>query len=106
MEVLLRNDCGTLQAKLTKPDFVKPVRAVLLSDNSIVGPLVIGENGVDGFTFANLAPGTYKLYAFDSLDGLEYANPDAMKSFSATEVTVGPKQTITVTVDVISRTGT
>jgi hypothetical protein len=29
----------------------------------------------------NLAPGEYRVFAFDRIDGLEYANPEAMRPY-------------------------
>jgi hypothetical protein len=52
-----------------------------------------------------MAPGNYKVYAFDSVKDLEYANPDAMKVYSslATDVTLEPSGTATTNVTLIKR---
>jgi hypothetical protein len=38
--------------------------------------------------YGGLAPGDYKVYVFDSIDGLEYANPDVLSRYNAKAVRV------------------
>ena len=50
-----------------------------------------------------LAPGDYRVYAFDSIENLEYANPEALRAFAgqSQEVTLEPNGQTTVTVEAI-----
>ncbi|HSM84806.1 MAG TPA: hypothetical protein VLT16_01585, partial [Candidatus Limnocylindrales bacterium] len=52
---------------------------------------------------APLAPGEYKVFAFDSIDGLDYTNPEAIAPYasSAAHVTVSANGNTSVTVDLV-----
>jgi hypothetical protein len=52
--------------------------------------------------FDGLAPGDYSVIALDSTDGIEYTNPESLALYmgSATHVTLGPKQSSSITVQV------
>ena len=45
-------------------------------------------NPQGSFEQSGLAPGSYRIYAFDRLDGIEYTNPEAMKAYGAHAETV------------------
>jgi hypothetical protein len=55
------------------------------------------------FQFANLAPGEYKIFAFDSTWRLEYKNPDILGQYAsrAASVTLSTNSKAKVTVDLI-----
>ncbi|MGA7410821.1 MAG: carboxypeptidase-like regulatory domain-containing protein [Bryobacteraceae bacterium] len=50
-----------------------------------------------------LAPGDYRIYAFDSIDNLEYANPEVLRAFAeqSQQVTLEPNGQTTVTLELI-----
>jgi hypothetical protein len=52
-----------------------------------------------------LTPGAYEVYAFDTVDDLEYANSEAMRSFSSQTVTLGANQTTQLKVKLTHRKG-
>ena len=52
------------------------------------------------FSFVGLAPGDYKLLAFDSLDGLEYRNPEALSPYLSRAVSIALQANETVSVNV------
>jgi hypothetical protein len=56
------------------------------------------------FGFIAVAPGDYKLLGFDSVDGLEFRNPDVVAPYlsRAVRVTVQPHEQATATVERIS----
>lgn len=56
-------------------------------------------------TVTGLAPGDYYVWAFDTLDALEYRNPDVLSHLesSATRVTLSPGAKTTVELDLIHR---
>ena len=58
-----------------------------------------------GFELRNLAPGSYSILAFDSLDDLEYFNPDALEPYLShtAHVDVSAGQESTVTMELIRR---
>jgi hypothetical protein len=59
-----------------------------------------GEIGLGTF-----APGEYQVFAFDSVDSLEYTNPEVLREYSAkaVHVTLRANQKSSVTVDLIRR---
>ncbi|MDQ2776912.1 MAG: carboxypeptidase-like regulatory domain-containing protein [Acidobacteriota bacterium] len=103
VEVVLRQDCATIQVRLNRPARSKSVSVLLLSDNPIFDPRVVNMTGEGPVNLPNLSPGNYRLYAFDDVANLEYGNPDAMRSFTAKELTLDPKQSAEVTLDVTER---
>ena len=59
----------------------KSISVLLVPDTeSFVAPYRGFETG-GKWTFRNLAPGEYSLYAFRDLDEIEYRNPEAMRKF-------------------------
>lgn len=83
VEFLLRDDgaavTGTVRAAnpetatvLIVPDFA-PMQT----------PMVLNPDHSGHFSAANLAPGSYKIYAFDSVEQLEYANPLVLRQYDA-----------------------
>jgi hypothetical protein len=60
-------------------------------------------DGGNQLTVSGLAPGDYRVYAFDSLENLEYANPEAMRAFAAQsqQVTLEPNGSTNVTLELI-----
>jgi hypothetical protein len=56
------------------------------------------------FVFIGFAPGDYKLLAFDSVDGLEFRNPDVLAPYlsKAVRVALQPHEQATATVERIS----
>ncbi len=60
-------------------------------------------DGGNQLTVSGLAPGDYRVYAFDSVENLEYANPEAMRAFAAQsqQVTLEPNGSTNVTLELI-----
>jgi hypothetical protein len=56
------------------------------------------------FMFTGLAPGDYKVLAFDSVDGLEFRNPEVMISYlsKAIQVTLQPNELANINIERIS----
>lgn len=104
IDVTLRSDCGSISATLPyNADHPTISSVILVSDSSLRDPLVYRAGGGNTARFQNLTPGTYRLYAFDDLSDLEYANPEALRGFSAQAVTVGPNEKSNVQLDLIMR---
>jgi hypothetical protein len=49
-----------------------------------------------------LSPGTYRVYAFKTLDGLEYSNPAALSQFSGQTVILEADKKTEITLDVVN----
>jgi hypothetical protein len=62
-------------------------------------------NERSGFRIYTLAPGEYLLYAFDSVDGLEYSNREALDAYAsrATRVSVSANSSANTTLALIKR---
>ena len=103
LELTLRNDGGTLNATVEGGKSSGPGMALLVParGRSTPRPLPFyipdsarpGQINGDG-----LAPGEYLLYAFDNPEGVEYSNPEVLRSYSsqAVPVTISPGQTTKV----------
>ncbi len=50
-----------------------------------------------------LSPGTYRVYAFETLDGLEYENPAALSQFSGLTVTLEADKKSEISLDIVNR---
>ena len=104
IEVVLRDDPGTLsiQVRAQKPGqetvvlvFPDPVTS---AETEMTSSSRSGEAA--GF---QVAPGTYKIFAFDPADGVDYSNFDTLTKYlsQAASVTVGAEENASVVVDVI-----
>jgi hypothetical protein len=49
-----------------------------------------------------LPPGTYRVYAFKNLDGLEYENPDMLRRFSGRTVVLEADKRTKIALDVVN----
>ncbi len=103
VEVNVGTDCGSLQVKVNKPNEIDPAIVVLVPDDPLLAPFEMQTNGPGPFAFNVLKPGAYRLYAFDTTGGLEYTNPEVMRSFKATEASLTANQNQSITLDVIVR---
>jgi hypothetical protein len=108
MELLLRNDSGTvrLSVKSSQPQSGGTALLVPVRGRGAARVLPFEtqeENAGDTWTSMSLAPGEYMVYAFDNIDGIEYANPEALRPYAsqATAVTVSPGETAKVTAQLI-----
>jgi hypothetical protein len=109
IEVVLRDDCAALEVS-TNPDDSAVVFVVVVPDYAPQNPITGAVSTVMNSThiklnFNRLAPGTYNVFAFDRLDGLEYTNPDALREYAskATQVSLQPNESRSIKVDVIQR---
>ena len=105
--VNLRNDCGSISTTLRSADRLAMATMLVTSDSltyeSNPMPVQIGQQG--GFELGALSPGTYRVYGFDDASDLEFADPEVMRNYRGTEVTIVPHQRATINVDVVRRVG-
>ncbi len=105
LDVVLRDDGASLTITVRGFENAVDHGAVVVivpQRASKVRPYVL--NGITNtYTATGLAPGEYLVYAFDRVDGLEYANPDVIAPYASqsAHVTVGPGQKQQVIVDPI-----
>lgn len=105
IEIVLRDDLAALTGTVLSKG--QPAQGVVIfaPDSSAQPPtaFVVGPTGK--FETRNLPPGEYRVFAFDRVDGLEYANSEAMRSFSAAAqlVRLAPNSEATITLELQTR---
>ncbi|MBV8866800.1 MAG: hypothetical protein JO210_15505, partial [Acidobacteriaceae bacterium] len=76
---------------------------LLTSETSFLEPQILGFQGNQSMTVSNLSPGSYRLYAISDLDGLEYANPQAMREIPSEIVNLEPNGKTAIAITVLNR---
>jgi Carboxypeptidase regulatory-like domain len=104
IEVLLRDGGGSVRVHVQSDSPAAQGRIFLLPEFApSLAPvdLDIGESGER--EYGNLAPGEYKVLAFDSVNDLEYGNREVLEKYSSKggRVTVAAHTTSNVTVELI-----
>jgi hypothetical protein len=104
IEIVLRDDGGSISGSVMSDN--NPASALVLvvpERGSILPPQWANERS--GFHTQMLAPGDYSLFAFDSMDGLEYTNREALDAYTAraTRVSVSVNSSANVTLTLIKR---
>jgi len=84
IEIVLRDDSSALKGVVLSKGQPAQGIVVLTSDSSAQGTITLAVTPTGQFERKDLPPGDYRAIAFDRIDGLEYANPEAMRAFSAT----------------------
>ncbi len=98
--VTMRNDCATLSLHVNGN--AASATVLILPEDGLLQPIQTALFG--GATSVQpLSPGTYHVYAFSDIGGLEYANPQAMRDFAGQTIELSPNQKSEVTLDVIER---
>ncbi len=89
IEITLRDDGGAVKIHVNSSQPPVKAWAVLAPEFAPrQTPVLLNvEPGTDRL-YGGLAPGDYKVYVFDSTDGLEYANPDVLSRYNAKAVRV------------------
>ena len=105
LEIVVRDD-GTMLMGSLRADG-EPVRGnvLLIPEQASLAQAKLTMAAPTGeFGFISVAPGDYKLLGFDTVDGLEFRNPDMLAPYlsRAVRVTVQPHEQATATVERIS----
>ena len=104
IEVVLRDDSATLRVHVSaeKPG-QQSIVLVFPDDALFPEPQMMSSTANSEIQTGPLAPGRYRIFAFDSIDGLDYANPDFMARYEprSASVTVAANESASVSVDVI-----
>jgi hypothetical protein len=106
MEIVLRDDSAALYGTVQSAEDEGQTAAVLVvPDYAPLDPKMIVSDDRGEFQLDGLAPGGYKVFAFDHVDGLEYSNPGALDPYlaKAAQVSLQPNEKTTVRVDLIQR---
>lgn len=104
IEVVLRDDPATLAGTVDSADPIEGHAMVLIVPEGApqaIKTAYVSSNGQ--FSMSGLAPGDYKIFAFDHLDGLEYTNPDVLREYAskAAEISLQPNENATLKVDLV-----
>ena len=86
--IVLRDDGGSIEGDVSNADGQPVAGSVMVLRNGRV--TLIASSG--HFKLQNLAPGDYTAYAWDDSSQVEYANPEWMRRFSGTSVTIAAGQ--------------
>ena len=87
IEVTVRDDPASLSGTARCEDTQCWV-LIVPDGTAAVQPRTAFVNPQGSFQQMGLAPGSYRVYAIDRMDGIEYSNPDAMKAYGAHAETV------------------
>lgn len=100
IDVVVRDDAPTLSGTANCGD-VQCWILVVPEDSKSLPARQAAVNRLGTFQVNSLAPGSYRVYAFDRIDGIEYTNPDAMKTYSshAEDVVLSAGQKAQVTLE-------
>jgi hypothetical protein len=103
ISVSLRNDCATLTGVVHSESKTVGALALLVPNSSNAEPQVAPVESDQRFTFSNLTPGDYHVWAFSSIVGLEYANPDKLREYRSERIDLAPGQKSSINVDLVLR---
>jgi hypothetical protein len=89
IEIVMRDDSATLNVGLHADNPLQRTTILVAADFAPFQPpkmqVVLGSGPI---TISELAPGAYKVFAFDSVDQIEYTKPEALAQYAAKAVPV------------------
>lgn len=103
IEVVVRDDPATLRVVVDADPTEQQTVVVAIRDgvlSAISSPIINTGNGIRSMT---VAPGTYKVFAFDFYENIDFADPEALARYTsqAASVTVSANENGSVVVNVI-----
>lgn len=113
LTISLRSDCATLTAKIAPGEQQTSGFLLVVPSSSFGNPKVVpiatqsslsGAGAVPDSSLL-LSPGFYQVFAFSSLEGLEYANPEALRGYPSESITLDPAQKAELTLKLSERKG-
>ena len=102
LSINLRSDCSTLSVKLPSSEKETSGFLLVVPSSSTTEPKIV-QIGTANSASLMLSPGSYQVFAFDNLEGLEYANPEALRQYSGQSISVDPGQKLELTVELTER---
>jgi hypothetical protein len=105
IEIVLRDDFAMVSGTVSLDGQPVQGTVLLIPEANPRGALAFPANPDGRFQRDDLPPGDYKAIAFDRVDGLEYANSEAMRAYSAWEqpLHVSPNGQATVQLELQKR---
>ncbi len=101
IQIIASTNC----AQLTMNTNTKGQRVLIVTSSNPVFEPIEWQINADSVKIKTLADGDYRVYAFDDVSNLEYANPDAMRDFKGEDVHLEAGQKASVQLEVNVRTG-
>lgn len=102
IEVTLRDDTSEIKLRVRADSPANSGWAVLVPDAPGRDPVVVDVNASADRNYA-VPPGRYKVFAFNSMEGIEPADPESFDRYAdkATSITLSANGNVTVSVDVL-----
>jgi hypothetical protein len=104
ISVKIGKHCATLTILLPKRE-TSPPKILLVPDSLPFQPIIVLSAAVDlpyVYDPWPLPPGAYRVYAFKTLDGLEYENPAVLSRFSGRTVVLEADKKARIALDVVN----
>jgi hypothetical protein len=104
LEVVLRDDGARLSGSVHSDNQAAAGAVLLIPEQGSLNQAKLTQSGPAGqFQFESLAPGDYRLFAFDTVEGLEFRNPEVLASYlsRAVRVTLSPNEQARASVELI-----
>jgi hypothetical protein len=104
IEVVVRDDSAMLKLTVHREKPGQQATVLVFPDGALLPASNFVMNNPSGeVPFGPVAPGAYKVFAFDSLEGIDYAEPEVLAKYAAkaASVTVAANGQSSVVVDVI-----
>ncbi len=103
IEIVLRDDMATLTMALRSEDTLLRAAVLVIQDSApMQAPrLIYGYGG--NASLPGLAPGGYRMFAVDSVEQLEYMNPEVLAQYAskAVQINLAPNGQTKVSLDVV-----
>jgi len=104
LEVVLRDDGARLSGSVHSDNQAAAGAVVLIPEQGSLNQAKLTQSSPAGqFQFDSLAPGDYRLFAFDTVEGLEFRNPEVLASYlsRAVRLTLSPNEQASASVELI-----
>jgi hypothetical protein len=88
LEIVLRDDGAHLSGTIVSEGQPANGAVLLIPEQGSLNQARLAQTGSAKFRFDDLAPGDYKLLAFDSVEGLEFRNPEVLAPYLSKAVRV------------------
>jgi hypothetical protein len=105
IEIVVRDDGAALSGTVVNDGQPAQGMVLIMPDRAPAYPQVADTDAEGNFQFSMLAPGNYRVLAFDRLDNLEYTNSQALQPFvtSGKDVTLEANGKAAIQVELVKR---
>lgn len=103
IHVVFGTGCGRLTGTVSSDNAGGPATVVLLPVSVPGLPSILMTMPNKSFARQELSPGDYRIFAASDIDGLEYANPQAMLNIPSEEIHLDANQTTHVNLELYRR---